>query len=163
MKKRMNGVIMLLFCTSLYSPATGQENSVAVTLDEVVVTATKTEESLRNVINSVILKDSLDVEESPSSSVGELLANDPGIDWRTYGDFGSAAQEIRIRGMEGRGTQVFLNGLNINSPSLGGADVGRLPLNSIEKIEVVIDPNDPRRKCECGRPIDGRGERCKAQ
>jgi len=136
-KKKFNAVIVLLLTTGLYGPVVAEENTAAVTLDEIVVTATKTEESVRNVANSVILKDSLDIDESPAISVGELLANAPGIDWRTYGNYGGASQEIHIRGMGGKGTQVFFNGLNINSPSLGVADVGRLPLNSIDRVEVV--------------------------
>lgn len=106
-------------------------------LDEVVVTATRTEEKLRDVSNAVIIKDFFDIEESSARSVGELLANEPGVDWRTRGNYGGASEEIQIRGMGGDATQVLLNGVSVNSPSLGSADVGRLPLNSIEKVEVV--------------------------
>ena len=44
------------------------------TLDEVVVTATKTEETRKDVPNSVILYDEYDLEDLPSTSIGELLA-----------------------------------------------------------------------------------------
>jgi outer membrane cobalamin receptor len=107
------------------------------TLDEVVVTATKVEETRREVPNSVILYDQYDIDDAPARGIGELLANDPGLDWRTQGDSGGAAQTIHIRGMSGNATQVFVNGVNINSPSLGLAEVGRLPLNNISNIEVV--------------------------
>ena len=107
------------------------------TLDEIVVTATKTEEKRKDVANSVIIIDAMDIEESPAKTLGELLANDPGIDWRTRGDYGGAAQEIHIRGMAGNATQIRVNGTEINSPSLGVADVNKIPLNNIERIEVV--------------------------
>jgi outer membrane cobalamin receptor len=107
------------------------------TLEEVVVTATKTEETRQDIPNSVILYDQYDIQDAPAISIGELLANDPGIDWRTQGDSGGAAQTIHIRGMSGEATQVFINGVNINSPSLGLAEVGRLPLNNIANVEVV--------------------------
>jgi len=107
------------------------------TLDEVVVTATKIKETRKEVPNSVILYDEYDLEDLPSTSIGELLANDPGIDWRSQGDSGGASQTIHIRGMSSNATQIFVNGVNINSPSLGLAEVGRLPLNNIENIEVV--------------------------
>ena len=109
----------------------------ADTLDEVVVSATKTEEKRKDVPNSVIVIDKMQIEESPAKTVGELLANEPGIDWRTYGDYGGAAGEIHIRGMSGNATQVRVNGVTVNSPSLGTADVSKIPLNSIERIEVV--------------------------
>ncbi|MBC8461823.1 MAG: TonB-dependent receptor, partial [Deltaproteobacteria bacterium] len=115
-----------------------KENSQSLTtLEEVVVTATKTEERRKDIPNSVILIDEIDIEESSAKSLGELLANELGIDWRTYGNYGGAPEEIHIRGMSGNATQVFVNGVNINSPSLGVADVSRIPLNTIERIEVV--------------------------
>lgn len=107
------------------------------TLEEVVVTATKTEEKRKDVPNSIIIMDEIDIQESPARSLGELLANELGIDLRAYGNYGGASQEIHIRGMSGDGTQVFVNGINVNSPSLGVADVAKIPLNSIERIEVV--------------------------
>ena len=66
-----------------------------------------------------------------------MLANEPGIDWQSYGNYGGAPQEIHIRGMQGKATQVFVNGVNVNSPSLGTADVGKFSMDNIERIEVV--------------------------
>ncbi|MBL7176940.1 MAG: TonB-dependent receptor [Desulfobacteraceae bacterium] len=107
------------------------------TLDEVVVSATKTEEKRKDVSSFVIVVDEMDIEESPAKTLGELLANEPGIDWRTRGDYGGARGEIHIRGMSGDATQVRVNGVTVNSPSFGSADVSKIPLNSIERIEVV--------------------------
>ncbi len=109
----------------------------ATTMDEVVVTATKTRELRKDVPNSVILIDDLDIEASPATSVGDLLGSESGIDWRTRGNYGGAAQTIHIRGMGADGTQVLVNGITANSPSLGTADVGKIPMNTIEKIEIV--------------------------
>lgn len=106
-------------------------------LDEVVVTATKTEKKRKDVPNAVIILDQYDLQDSPAKSLGELLANEPGIDWRTQGDFGGAIQALNIRGMSGNATQVLVNGVSYNSPSNGIADVSRIPLNMIERIEVV--------------------------
>jgi len=113
------------------------EGSNLKTLDEVVVTATKVSETRKEVPNNVILYDEYDIADLPVESVGDLLANDPGVDWRTQGDSGGAAETIHIRGMSGEATQVFINGVNINSPSLGLADAGRYSLNNIAKVEVV--------------------------
>lgn len=118
------------------SKAKEEEKDVA-TLEEVVVTATKTKEARKDVPNSIIIMDEIDIQESPAKSLGELLANELGIDLRAYGNYGGASQEIHIRGMGGDATQVFVNGVNVNSPSLGVADVAKIPLNSIERIEVV--------------------------
>jgi len=122
-----------------YSEEKKSENAPAI-MDEVVVTATKTPEKRKEIANSVVLMDADAIKESPAQSVGQLLANEPGIDLRTYGNYGAATEEIHIRGMGGDATQVVVNGVVINSPSLGVADVGQIPLNNIEKIEIVKGP-----------------------
>lgn len=135
-KKMYAAVLALPFVWPVYA----RSAEPVFAMDEVVVTATKTEEKTRDVPYALVIRNALDLAESPIQSLGGLLANEPGIDWRTRGDYGGAAEEIQIRGMGGDATQVFFNGININSPSLGSADVGRLPLNTIEKIEVVKGP-----------------------
>ena len=108
-----------------------------VTMDEVVVTATKTQEKRRDISNSMVVKDFSEIQEAPADNLGELLANEPGIDWRSYGDYGGASQAFMIRGMESSEALVMVNGLSLNSPSLGQADVGGILLNNIERVEVV--------------------------
>ena len=81
--------------------------------------------------------DEKDIQMSGAKSIGELLANEPGIDWQTYGNYGGAPQEFHIRGMRGNATQVLVNGVNVGSPSLGIADIGKIPIDNIERIEIV--------------------------
>ena len=135
----MKKFFIFAFCAALLTTEQprAEEKEEKYTLEEVVVTATKTEETRKDVPNAVILKDELDIQESPANSVGVLLANEPGIDLRTRGNYGGASEEIHIRGMNASGTQVLVNGINYNSPSFGSADVSKIPINSIERIEVV--------------------------
>ena len=127
-------VIVVFFVCSTVTPAYTVEE---IQMEEVVVSATKTPEERKDIPNAVVLVDKMDIQNSPAKTIGELLANELGIDWRTLGNYGGAIEEVHIRGMTGSGTQVLVNGVSINSPSLGVADVGRIPLNTIERIEVV--------------------------
>ncbi len=113
------------------------QNRTVTVMDEVVVTATKTEEKRSDIASPVIVLDYVDIDESPAEGLGEILDRQSGIDWRTRGNYGGAAQELHIRGMAGDETQVYVNGINVNSPSLGSANVAGVSLNNIEKIEVV--------------------------
>ena len=132
-------LLMVFILSAQTMPAAaGQEVQEEVPqLEEVVVTATKIPEKRKDIPNAIITKDETEIQSSGAKSIGELLANETGIDWRSYGNYAGAAQEIQIRGMRGNGTQVLVNGVNVNSPSLGLADVGKIPLNSIERIEVI--------------------------
>ncbi len=108
-----------------------------VTMDTVVVSATKTAEQRRDVPNSMVVKDAVEIQEAPADNLGQLLASEAGIDWRTYGDYGGASQAFMIRGMESNEALVMVNGLSLNSPSLGQADVSGVLLNNIGRVEVV--------------------------
>ncbi|MFH2092923.1 MAG: TonB-dependent receptor [Pseudomonadota bacterium] len=133
MKKRF--YLTLIFFVLSFSAMAWAEKIVS--MDEVVVTATKTTEQRKDIPNSILIADDIDIESSPATSIGDFLGGEPGVDWRTRGDYGGAVQELHIRGMGGDGTQVLVNGLAINSPSLGSADLGKVSANNIERIEVV--------------------------
>ncbi len=133
MKKLLYLTIIFFFL--FFSTAATAEKTIS--MDEVVVTATKTKELRKDLPNSVILVDDIDIKSSPAKGIGDFLGGELGIDWRTRGDYGGAAQEIHIRGMGGDGTQVIMNGLTVNSPSLGSANINKIPTNNIERIEVV--------------------------
>jgi len=140
LKKRVIVLICLAVCffpAFLQAEDDKRGHQPITTMEEVVVTATKTKEKRKDVPNSVIIIDRAGIKESAATSVGELLANQPGIDWRTRGNYGGAAQTVQFRGMDANATQVFVNGVSLISPSLGTADVSRIPLNNIERIEIV--------------------------
>jgi outer membrane cobalamin receptor len=129
--------VMTMLPGTTWSGEEARDNKNTLILDEIVVSATKTEETRKDVSNAVILVSDTDIEQSSANSLGGLLGNEQGLDLRTYGNYGGASEEIHIRGMGADGTQVLVNGIAVNSPSLGSADVGKIPLNNIEKIEVV--------------------------
>jgi outer membrane cobalamin receptor len=136
------GLVFILYIIVMLPGVTwageeAQESKNAFVLDEIIASATKTEEKRGDVPNSVLLISKEDIAKSPALSLGDKLGNETGIDLRTHGDFGGAPEELHIRGMGADGTQVLLNGIVMNSPSLGSADVSEISLNNIEKIEVV--------------------------
>ena len=103
------GMSHLFFLPPLWADEDGAEVQKALVMDEIVVTATKTEEKRKEVPNAVIVKDVVHIQESPARGVGELLANEPGVDWRTYGDFGGAGQEIHISWKAAREFEIDCN------------------------------------------------------
>ena len=134
---KMRRVVAIGMGLIILGLAPGLRAEEKVIMDEVVVTATKTEEQRKDVPNSMVVKDAEDIQEAPADNLGQLLANETGIDWRTYGDYGGASQAFMIRGMQSDEALVMVNGLSLNSPSLGAADVGGILLNNIERVEVI--------------------------
>ncbi|MFA6345652.1 MAG: hypothetical protein WCX34_06390 [Syntrophales bacterium] len=93
MRIRLQWLVML-FCLSgamltpapgLSAAATAEPPGAAITLEEVVVTATKTPAKRRDVPNAVLVLDAGEIRASGAKTIGELLANEPGIDWQTTG------------------------------------------------------------------------------
>jgi outer membrane cobalamin receptor len=136
-------VVLILFLLAIGSggfalaASKDEPQEKALIMEEIVVTATKTAEKRKDIPNAVIIMDKTDMQTSGAKTIGELLANEPGMDWQTYGNYGGAPQEIHIRGMRGNATQVLVNGVSVNSPSFGSADVSKIPIDNIERIEVV--------------------------
>ena len=144
MKKVPKSVVVLVLFLFVIFPGRvvfGAEEDASpaevIRMDEVVVTATKVPEKRKDIPNAVLLFDQKNIQASGAKSIGELLANEPGIDWQTFGNYGGARQELCIRGMAGYATQVLVNGVNAGSPSLGFADVGKISIDNIERIEVI--------------------------
>jgi outer membrane cobalamin receptor len=129
--------VMIMLPGISWSAEEDRENKEVYTLDEIISSATKTEETRGDIANSVIIIDKDDIAGSSAKSLGDMLGNETGIDLRTRGDYGGATEELHIRGMGADGTQVLINGIVVNSPSLGSADISGISLSSIEKIEVV--------------------------
>ncbi len=139
MNKLFLFVIITILIFPVFSRAQEGENyekSPAI-MEKIIITATKTEEQRKGIPNSIILMEKLDIEESPANSLGELLGNELGIDWRTRGNYGGATEEIHVRGMGSNATQILIDGVSIVSPSLGSASVQGVSLNNIERIEVI--------------------------
>ncbi|MBI3621130.1 MAG: TonB-dependent receptor [Nitrospirae bacterium] len=66
----------------------------------------------------------------------EALRTLPGLDVREAGTLGEAAS-LRIRGAEPFQTLVLLDGVRVNSPLRGDADLGNFLLDGVTQIEAV--------------------------
>ena len=128
---------------SLMAPLAGQEeekeeNESQYTLPEVIVTATRVDQSLQEVplSSSVITREAL--ESSPALDVGDILRTQTGVHVRSYnlGGVGTAS----LRGSRSSQVLVVRDGIPINDAFLGLTDLSRLMLGGIERIEIVRGP-----------------------
>ncbi|MEF7615537.1 TonB-dependent receptor [Aquincola sp. MAHUQ-54] len=107
--------------------------------DTVVVTASRIAQPLSQVLADMSVLDRVDIERSGAASVADLLARLPGIEIsRSGGPVGTTG--VFIRGSETRHVAVFIDGQRIDSQSTGGALWEQVPLEQIDRIEVVRGP-----------------------
>lgn len=90
----------------------------------------------RNAGYKTIAVDSVTLESQSSGSLADLLTVSAPVFIKSYGP-GSLATSS-IRGASAAHTQVFWNGMNINSPMPGQADFSGIPVFVIDKAEIYL-------------------------
>ena len=101
-------------------------------LDEVVVVSNRTSSVRRSAFNAVDL--SVKKMHNTSRSLGEALAQLPGLKLRESGGVGSDAQ-LSLDGFSGKHVKIFIDGVP-QEGSGAALDINNLPVNFAERIEV---------------------------
>lgn len=131
----------LPFLTSLTTlPAWGETSPASnPTLAEITVTAsriaTRTDQSLAAV--TVLTRD--EIEASGAATLVDLLAQTPGVRIAQNGGAGSSAS-LFLRGAESRHTLLLVDGMRIGSATTGTPTLEAIPLELIDRIEIVRGP-----------------------
>ena len=142
MKKLLSGIVVLFVCIFLFLPASisAQEKENVVTMEEVVVTATRDKEEIRKIPANVSVITAKDIEESGATSIVEVLENLASINFISWSGNPSQAY-VDMRGFGGDNpfgkTLVMLDGRRLNRPDMSGVNWLQIPVSNIEKIEVV--------------------------
>jgi len=105
-------------------------------LNEVVVTGTRTEKRKTDSPVIVNLVNSEELDQVVAASLSEGLRFQPGLRVETDCQTCNYTQ-LRINGLQGGYSQILINGRPIFSPLTGLYGMEQIPVNMIEKIEVV--------------------------
>lgn len=129
---------ILLLTTALLAPATAAHADEA---DAIVVTATRSEQPLSRIGQSVTVLDAETIRSAQETTVSDLLLTTPGIAVARNGGIGTATT-VRIRGAESDQTVALIDGVKLNDPSAlgGGYDFANLLVGNIERIEILRGP-----------------------
>ncbi|MGB5352381.1 MAG: TonB-dependent receptor [Woeseia sp.] len=123
--------ISLFVCLLLALPALASAAG-----DVIVVTATRSELALQDVIVPVTIINREQIELAAASDVAELLRFEAGLDIGRNGGPGQASS-IFMRGTESNHTLVLVDGVRINPGTIGGAALQNIAPEVIERIEIV--------------------------
>ncbi|MBN1698194.1 MAG: TonB-dependent receptor [Spirochaetales bacterium] len=129
------------FFSAADNPDTGtekqeeEEESIRIALEEVVVTATRSETSLTGVSQHVTVLTETDIENIGATTLSQVLEKRTGVSISDYGPEGSV-EAVTIRGSTSTQVLVLVNGVRVIG-SHGGADISLIPLENIERIEIV--------------------------
>jgi len=105
-------------------------------LGEVVVTARKTEEPLKTTAHSIDVVTGEDIKRRVDRSVAEALQELPGVVVQPLGTRGESVT-VRLRGATNADTLVLLDGVRLNNPVTNETNLGLIPVEQIDRIEVL--------------------------
>lgn len=137
---RAGALAVVFACVSLFTAA--QAQTPAAKDDDlltILITASRFAETADETLAPVTVITREEIEERQIASVEEALRQVPGI---TFGGNGGRGQthSLFMRGTESNHVLVLIDGVKVGSVSLGVTQFSHLPIDQIEKIEVVRGP-----------------------
>lgn len=136
--RRGASAVVAFFSVFTVAPVPAQQAGLR-TQDPVVITATRTPQPLSSVLADMSVVDREQIERSGALDVADLLGRLPGVEFSRNGGPGGTTG-VFIRGGETRHTAVYIDGVRVDSQATGGAPWEQIPLEQIDRIEVLRGP-----------------------
>jgi outer membrane receptor protein involved in Fe transport len=132
----------LAFATVAHAQAAGANQ-----VDEVIVTASRTAERLKDVPASVSVISATEVKDIPAQGLNDTLRLVAGMNLTMIGpDVGHpTAYNEGMRGLPTTETRflVLMDGVPVNDPFFGYVQWNRIPLDNIDRVEIVRGGGSP--------------------
>ena len=104
--------------------------------DDIVVSATRSATPRESLIADVSVVTQEEIRESRALTLAEVLRRQSSVEIESYGGIGQVSS-IRLRGNSSQSAIVLLDGIRIGSATVGLTAFERIPLEQIERIEIV--------------------------
>jgi vitamin B12 transporter len=132
---------MVFFCVLLFfilfpSYSQGAEPAPAQSLPPVVVTATRTEVPLNQLTTSLTVITPEEIRDRQGDLVLQVLRDVPGLTVVQSGSMGTSTS-VFIRGSDSDQVLVMIDGVEVNSTTLGSYDFANLTTENVERIEIL--------------------------
>ena len=131
MKKYLITTTALILVISQYGQASEQ--------DPIIVTATRTAQTVDQSLAAVTVINQADIRRQQSKSMQDVLRGLPGISIANTGGPGKVSS-VFLRGAESDQVLVLINGVKVGSATVGTAAFQDIPIEEIERIEIVRGP-----------------------
>ncbi len=125
---------LLLAC-----PAVVFANQATENLDSVIITATRTAQTADETLASTTVITRQDIERQQAHSIQDLLRGAPGLSVSNSGGAGKATS-LFLRGTESDHVLVLVDGIKVGSATAGTTAFQDIPVDLIERIEIVRGP-----------------------
>lgn len=134
--------LVVLCLTPALSAAQPAEGDNDATMDDMVVTATRTEQPMKDVPGRVTVITRQELKDMPVQTVDEALSYISGAHLERPSGIFSFKSTLSLRGLgnqQGR-TLVMLDGVPLNSSDMGDVNWNRINLEDVRRIEILKGP-----------------------
>jgi vitamin B12 transporter len=134
-----NFPVIFIITASLTGQLEAEESEIYELKPNLVVTPSRMVESLSDSLASVSVITREDIDFSVAEDLFELLRLQPGVDIVRSGGPG-AQTSVFLRGSNSNHVLVLIDGVRVSSANTGAYVWEQLPLNQIERVEIVRGP-----------------------
>lgn len=106
---------------------------------QVNITATRLPTPVNQLVADISVIDRATIERNAGRTLVELLSQQAGLQFASNGGLGKTAS-LFIRGLEARHTLLLVDGIRVGSATVGTPSLDNLPLEAVERIEIVRGP-----------------------
>ena len=114
-------------------------------LNQVTVSATRTEKQVKDIAGSVVVVDEEQIEKNMATDIKDLVRYEPGVTVASGGRFGSKG--FNVRGMDGNRVKIMVDGVDApqyfhpDGPSYQRAQRNFVDVDSLKAVEIVKGPS----------------------
>lgn len=131
---RAQGFVPALSAASLAIAASVQAQTIEV--NPMVISASRMEQPLSDVLPSVSVITRADIERSQAATLADVLQGEAGFEFGRNGGPGTVTSFF-LRGQNSANLALMIDGVRVQTDSLGSLTQTDFPLSQIERIEVL--------------------------
>jgi vitamin B12 transporter len=125
-----------LFPATLRAQTFNTPTDTSSQTQSVIVTASRQPQSVKDVLADVTVIDRSVLDFAGQSSLIDILSIQPGVQLTSNGSYRSSSG-VFLRGASSTQTVVLIDGVRIGSATSGAPDLSNIPLDRIERIEIL--------------------------
>lgn len=112
------------------------QSSLPAIEDTMVVTASRFEQPVENIVAPISVISRSEIQQSQAKTLTEVLRRLPGVEVAVNGGIGQNAS-LFLRGTNSNHALILIDGVRMNNAIVSGINLNRLPLNQVERIELI--------------------------
>lgn len=128
--------VLLQFSVFSDLPAETEKPVTPTITEEIIVTARRTAQNYSQVPDNITVITAKQLSQMPVTNLSDALNLVSGVDIQSRGPLGQASP-VTIQGCDPRQVRIMVDGVLLNSQGMAMADPSQIPIENVERIEII--------------------------